>query len=167
MSKGRIIFVFLVLTVGFYFVSSGIFGENGYFYNKTLEKLLTQREYQQDKISIELNSLIERQIQLASEQGRKDAALSLGYYTKGDNVYLFADSSEQNIIFAGNIWDTAINLYRPVSKITCLGISVLASALITFVLGFILYIRKRDYSLDETSEDDGDVSQFENDDFRV
>lgn len=166
MSKGRIIFVFIVLSVGFYFVSSGIFGENGYFYNKTLEKLLTQREYQQDKISIELNSLIEKQIQLASEQGQKDAALSLGYYTKGDNVYLFTEASEQTVIFAGNIWDTDIKLYRPVGKTACLGVSLLVSALITFTIAFIVYIKHRDYSHDESSEEDN-LAEFDNDDFRV
>lgn len=170
MNKAKVIFVFCVLLVGLYFVTSGFLGQNGFFYNKTLEKMLTQREYQQDKITIELDSLIERQLQLASDQGLKDAALSLGYYTEGDKVYLFSSSSKQDAVYVGNTWDTDIKLFNPLSKISCFVISLVVSALVSFTYGFILFIKHRDYSTDdeETSDKvDSDFNSNDFDDFRV
>lgn len=170
MNKSRIIFVFCVLLVGLYFVTNGFLGENGFFYNKTLEKMLIQREYQEDKISIELDSLIERQLQLASDQGLKDAALSLGYYTEGDKVYLFSSSSKQDAVYAGNTWDTDIKLFNPLNKFLCFVISLVVSGLISFSYAFILFIKHRDYSTDDEDLSDNNESEFggnDYDDFRV
>ena len=152
MTRGRVLFVFIVLLIGFYFVSTGLLGVNGYFYNKTLERLLLQRHYQQDKISVELNSLIERQLQLASSEGLKDAAVSLGYYTQDDGIYFFTSSSTQDAVYAGNIWDTEVKLFNPLSKIVWFGISALSAALITFVAGIVMFVKHRDYTEDGEEE---------------
>lgn len=171
MTRGRVLFIFIVLLIGFYFVSTGLLGVNGYFYNKTLERLLLQRHYQQDKISVELNSLIERQLQLASSEGLKDAAVSLGYYTQDDGIYFFTSSSTQDAVYAGNIWDTEVKLFKPLNKTVCFTIAFIGSAIITFTIALIAYVKHRDYSEkdseDDTPEQETLINKEEFDNFRV
>lgn len=160
MKASKIFFIFIVLSIGLYFVSVGVLGQNGLLYNRTLEKLLTQKKYQEDKIGVELNSLIQRQIELASDQGLKDAAVSLGYYTEDDKVYMFSEDSIQDAVFVGNTWDTEVKLFNPVSKIICFFIAVFSSAFLTFIYWFIWYLRSRDYVKSDSNYDNFDLDDF-------
>jgi len=141
----KCIYLFLILSVCLYFLVLGIFGPGGYLYNKSLESLLRSLEYRADRLQSDIENLRIRADQLTMEDGIRDAALSLGYYVEGDTVYMFSTSELQ----AGET-NPVVSVqdhipYTPLSKIVCLVLSVVISALVS-TLVFLLNRNRNEHT---------------------
>ena len=92
----KTLILFIVLTVCFYFLTLGLLGKGGYMYNRSLKRILENLEYTSDLLKSDIESLKIRSDSLNTEEGIRDAALSLGYYVEGDTIYLFSTSEVQD-----------------------------------------------------------------------
>lgn len=125
--------IFLVCFLCLFFLATGIFGVNGYFYNQDLKKQIAAAQYNRDKLEVDINSLKEQKSHLSSEEGLRDLAIDLGYYVEGDVVYLFDEPSLQD--GSGDSFsDSAEKHYKPLSSGSILLLDLCASVIITFVI---------------------------------
>ena len=130
------LFILIVLTLCLYFLSTGLFAKGGYFYNKSLEKVLHELEYRADRLKSDVENLRLHSQELSTEEGIRDIALGLGYYVDGDTVYLFSDSDVQ-APYSYNVTEAEEKPFTPLSKPVCLlisfGISLIVALLYTLI----------------------------------
>jgi len=130
-------FILVVLTLCLYFLTTGLFAKGGYFYNKSLEKVLLDLEYRADRLKSDVENLMLQDSELTTEEGIRDTALNLGYYVDGDQVYLFAESELQEPYTKYRIDEEVEQPFKPLSKPVCflisLGISLVVTLLYTLV----------------------------------
>lgn len=124
--------LFFVLTLCFYFICMGIFGSNGYMYNKSLKEQLNLLERTAKQLGVDINELVDEKALLSTEEGLRDVAISLGYYVKGDTLHVFEDAALQSAPNDREMRDS-IELFKPFSRLICLGISAGVSLLITLL----------------------------------
>lgn len=138
----RKILLFFVITLCLYFIFSGIFGNNGYLHNKYLKAQLSILEEDARKLGIDINSLIDEKNNLTTEEGIRDAAVSLGYYISGDTIHVFDEVSLQPSAYTQANQDE-IEVYKPLNGFLCLLISAALSCGIS-VLSFFISKKKAD-----------------------
>ena len=131
----RYFFILLVSVFCFYFLFSGLFGERGYLYNKSLEKQIIEKKHQSEKLNVIIENLKEQRKQLSSEEGLRDSAIDLGYYVEGDTVYRFDTSAIQPDLI-DNEKESEQKFYQPLSTTSLIFLSLGVSCVITFVIWF-------------------------------
>ena len=136
----KCIVLFVVLTIGLYFLSIGIFAKGGLLYNRALEKVLQDLEYRADRLKSDVENLQLHSQELSTEEGIRDTALNLGYAVEGDTVYLFSGSDLQSTDSEMEITDYEQMSYKALSKPICLAIAASGSLLITVF--YALLVRK-------------------------
>ena len=127
------LFILVVMTICLYFLTTGLFAKGGYFYNKSLEKVLRDLEYRADRLKADVENLRLHSQELSTEEGIRDIALGLGYYVEGDTVYLFPDSDLQETYISYNVSEAEEKPFNPLSKPVCLLISFGASLVISLL----------------------------------
>ena len=127
------LFVLVVMTLCLYFLTTGLFAKGGYFYNKSLEKVLRNLEYRADRLKADVENLRLHSQELSTEEGIRDIALGLGYYVEGDTVYLFSDSDLQEPYISYNVTEADDSPFNPLSKPVCFLISFGASLIISLI----------------------------------
>lgn len=132
--------LFLVITLCLYFVFSGIFGNNGYLHNKYLKQQLSVLEEEARKLGVDINSLIDDKNKLNTEEGIRDAAVSLGYYISGDTIHVFDGASLQSSDNKESK-QTETEVYKPMSAILCLIIAAALSCGIS-ILSYVVSKKK-------------------------
>lgn len=142
MKKARkYLFIFLFLSLCLYLLVSGIFGQGGYFYNRSLRKILRSLQYRSDKLQSDIQVLQQKSEELETEEGLRNTALNLGYYIEGDSVYVFSTSGLQTESYEYVTVEEA-QPFRAFSKGICILISVSASLIITALVWFADTIKK-------------------------
>ena len=157
MKKARkYLFIFLFLSLCLYLLVSGIFGQGGYFYNRSLRNILQSLQYRSDKLQSDIQVLKQKSEELETEEGLRNTALNLGYYIEGDSVYLFSTSGLQTETYEYMKTEEESEPFRAFSKGLCILISISASLIITALVWFADTVRKS-RSFDE---DDGDSISY-------
>lgn len=142
MKKARkYLFIFLFLSLCLYLLVSGIFGQGGYFYNRSLRNILRSLQYRSDKLQSDIQVLQQKSEELETEEGLRNTALNLGYYIEGDSVYVFSTSGLQTESYEHVTVEEA-QPFRAFSKGICILISVSASLIITALVWFADTIKK-------------------------
>lgn len=137
--------LFVVLTLCLFSLMSAFLGERGYFANKELERQLKANEYRLDRDEVELENLRIQEQELSTEDGIRFAAMNLGYKVEGDDVYKFDnnDYTTSSSLVVQSLEEPATNedSFKPWSKLTCLGLAIALSFVIT-LLAWIFGRRK-------------------------
>ena len=142
MKKARkYLFIFLFLSLCLYLLVSGIFGQGGYFYNRSLRNILRSLQYRSDKLQSDIQVLQQKSEELETEEGLRNTALNLGYYIEGDSVYVFSTSGLQTESYE-YVTVEEVQPFRAFSKGICILISVSASLIITALVWFADTIKK-------------------------
>ncbi len=151
MKKARkYLFIFLFLSLCLYLLVSGIFGQGGYLYNRSLRNILQSLQYRSDKLQSDIRVLQDKSKELETEEGLRNTALNLGYYIEGDSVYVFSTSGLQTEEYEYVKVEEESEPFRAFSKGLCILISVSASLIITALVWFTDTIRKsRSFNDDE------------------
>lgn len=156
MSKTRkYIILFLVLSLSFFFLLSGVFGTNGYLYNKALLSQLKVIEYEEDTMNMELETLEMQRESLSTEEGLRDAAISLGYYVEGDEVYRFSTPALQESVAISVNKPQAIE-FIPLKPVICILIATGISAIVVLIVAVM--DSKRQTNNDIEQDKSGDTS---------
>lgn len=132
----KYLIIFIALASGFFFLLTGIFGSRGVLDNRALKSQLRVVEYEEDKLNMELESLENQRDSLSTEEGLRNAAINLGYYVEGDEVYRFATPALQESVTIPVTTPTAIE-YTPLKPILCFLIATAAAALAVLVVAII------------------------------
>lgn len=149
MSKTRkYIFIFLTLCLSFFFLISGIFGTNGYYYNKALISQLQAVEYEEDSMNMELEALEMQRESLSTEEGLRDAAISLGYYVEGDEVYRFQTPALQENVSIAETKPQTIE-FTPLKPVICILIAAGISAIVVLFAAIIDSRRQSSYDIEQ------------------
>ncbi len=150
MSKTRkYILMFLVLTLSFFFLITGIFGTNGYYYNKALMSQLHVIEYEEDSMNTELEALEKQREELSTEEGLRDAAISLGYYVEGDEVYRFQTPALQESYYVAENKPQVIE-FTPLKPLTCI---LIAAGISIIVVLFAAILDSKRQTEDDIEQD--------------
>ncbi len=152
MKKARkYLFVFLFLSLCIFLLVSGIFGEGGYLYNRSLRSILQNLQYRSDKLQSDIQVLQQKSDELSTEDGLRNTALNLGYYIEGDSVYVFSSSGLQTDTYEYVTMEEETQPFRAFSKGMCILISVSASMIITALVWFADTVRKgKSFDEDDT-----------------
>lgn len=151
----KYIVLFLISVLSFFFLISGIFGTNGYYYNKALLSQLHLIEYEEDSMNTELEALERQRDKLSTEEGLRDAAIGLGYYVEGDEVYRFPSPALQESYSRPENKPQVIE-FTPLKPVICILIAVGISALV--VLFAAIIDSKRQTEDDFEQDKSGDTS---------
>lgn len=149
--------IFLISFLCLFFLGTGIFGVNGFFYNQDLKRQIAEAEYNRDKLEVDINSLREQKTHLSSDEGLRELAIDLGYYVDGDTVYLFDEPSLQDSEPSVESTSTQAH-YKPISSASILLIDLGASIVITFIIWLFSKDKKsKDYFDGEDDITDMDI----------
>ena len=130
--------IFVILSIGFYFLFTGIFGENGYLKNRELKIQLEEKETHLLKLNSQIESLSQKNEELSTEEGLREAALKLGYNVKGDEVFVFESSSlQKNQKEALNENNPERKEFKPFSSTIIVLMALVSSVLISIILNSI------------------------------
>ncbi len=152
MKKARkYLFIFLFLSFCLYLLVSGIFGQGGYLYNRSLRNILQSLQYRADKLQSDIQVLQQKSDEIATEDGLRNTALNLGYYIEGDSVYVFSTSGLQTDTYEYVRVEEEEQPFRAFSKGMCILVSVSASMIITALVWFADTVKKG-RSFDEDDE---------------
>ncbi len=88
MKKSLFFLIFINLLL--FLLFTGIFGEQGLLHNRSLQRRLAAIQYEQELLSLEVQSLQRKKEDASSLDELRDAALRLGYNQDGNEVYYFA-----------------------------------------------------------------------------
>ncbi|MDD3056916.1 MAG: septum formation initiator family protein [Sphaerochaeta sp.] len=71
-------------------------GKGGYLHNKSLMTEIEQLRYEQEVLTLQVQSLSDQKEQMGSRDALRDAAFKYGYQSDGEKVYYFVDSEEES-----------------------------------------------------------------------
>ena len=159
----RYLFILFISVFCFYFLFSGLFGEKGFFYNKSLERQIEEKQRQSEKLSLIIENLKEQRKNADSEEAIRNSAVSLGYYVDGDTVYQFNTASLQDNLIDNEKFEHA-KTYRPLSPLAVFLVAFGFSSVATFVIWLLSGRRRKS---DDDGSDDSVASYNDNSDFYI
>lgn len=155
----RLLLIFFILDFGLFFLLTGLFGSNGLFVNKEIEKQIYQVEEDIYKIDNQIEQLKKKIDELETEEGIRESALRLGYKIKGDDIIVFKTSSlMENQVEENNVSNINFKVFRPFSNVLILIISTGISLLFCLILYLIL--ARKEIENDSEQNQSGDDSHY-------
>lgn len=71
-------------------------GKGGYLHNRSLSAEIDQLRYEQEVLTLQVQSLSDQKQQMGSSDALRDAAFKYGYQSDGEKVYYFVDAEEDH-----------------------------------------------------------------------
>ncbi|MFA6784959.1 MAG: septum formation initiator family protein [Sphaerochaeta sp.] len=131
----KTLIIFALSTIIAYPLFLGVFGPSGYFHNRQVSQKLSNLGYEQEVLSLQVQSLEEQKKQMSSADALKDAAFRFGYQSDGEQVYYFPDEHELDVQSKG-----AYHEGKPVETGTFEGLSQAWIVLITLAFSLLLTV---------------------------
>jgi cell division protein FtsB len=69
-------------------------GKGGYLHNNSLRSEIEQLRYEEEVLTLQVQSLSDQKEQMGSSDALRDAAFKYGYQSDGEKVYYFVDAAQ-------------------------------------------------------------------------